>query len=472
MRLRLDKLVLSAGLALAMVATTIPVGAAITKTGDTVTVAAGYMDANGNAKANLTGLTETGDSVTVKTGVTSVTKIEYVEGTAPEVDVSYISSKDSNYTYGTAANSASKPVSKKETVTYTLTDYVVDYAIANDELTEDEVKAIIKAIAGETNVASGIEVSTALTDPTYTAVADDATKTKVSGTFTKITTTALTELPSSYQNLITFTAVEGANDYIVYEYDKNSCVSIVPEVATNGTPYIVTTSVDKNYLLGSRTVSAKGALLFEDTDGDSKTTTVENAGYTATVTAVTDEVGSGVLDVSKVEDLPSDAAVAGYFTIAVTGGSGAVIDTGDTALTFRIAKPKDVTAGSWYVATLHIDADDNETYSLIPATLSSDGNYIEFSTSKFSTFALVYSATAADTTTTEDTTEATTEATTETITSATTDSTSATTADSSTTSTTASEKTGDNSMMPLFMTTLLLALCAGSLAIYKEKKTN
>ncbi len=42
----------------------------------------------------------------------------------------------------------------------------------------------------------------------------------------------------------------------------------------------------------------------------------------------------------------------------------------------------------------------------------------------------------------------------------------------STTSTTSSTKTADNSIMPLFMTTLLLVLCAVSLAIYKEKKTN
>ncbi|WP_027431550.1 hypothetical protein [Lachnospira multipara] len=472
MRLRLDKLVLSAGLALAMVATTIPVGAAITKTGDTVTVAPGYMDANGNAKDDLTGLTETGDPVTVKTGLTSVTQITYVEGATDSVDVSYISSKDSNYAYETAANKVSKPVSKLETVTYTLDNYVVDYALGGEEtLSEANVKAIIKEIAGETNVASGIEVATSLTSPEYVAVTDDATKTKVSGTFKKTTKTALTELPSSYQNLITFNSVEGANDYIVYEYDKNSCVSIVPELATNGTPYIVTTSVGKSYLLGSRTVSAKGALLFEATNGDSKTTTVTNAGYTATVTAVTDVAGSGVLDVSKVEDLPSDAAVAGYFTITVAGGSGVVIDTGDTALTFRIAKPKDVTASTWYVATLHTDSEGNESYLLLPATLSSDGNYIEFSTSKFSTFALVYSATAADTTEEETNNETNNE--TETATEAGTEAgTGTTTAGSSTTSTTTSTKTADNSMMPLFMTTLLLALCAGSLAIYKEKKTN
>ena len=55
MRLRLDKLVLSAGLALAMVATTIPVGAAITKTGDTVVASDGYMDAKNSGRNNYVG---------------------------------------------------------------------------------------------------------------------------------------------------------------------------------------------------------------------------------------------------------------------------------------------------------------------------------------------------------------------------------------------------------------------------------
>ena len=47
----------------------------------------------------------------------------------------------------------------------------------------------------------------------------------------------------------------------------------------------------------------------------------------------------------------------------------------------------------------------------------------------------------------------------------------ATEAITASTSTTSSTKTAYNSMMSLFMTTLLLVLCAVSLAIYKEKKT-
>ncbi len=473
MRLRLDKLVLSAGLALAMVATTIPVGAAITKSGDTVTAVAGYMDANGNDKGNdLSALTVTGEEVTVDTGLKSETKTKYTTEAGTQVDASYAKTKDSAYNYKSTVI-ASDQVKKVETVTYTLTDYVVNYAIdpsttsTTPALSSNNEEAVIKAIAGETNVASGIKVE--VTDPlTYTQDSNDSTKTKVSGEITKTTTTEVSELPSGYQQVITFSSVQYANDYIVYEYDEDTYEKIVPEVATDGTPYIVTTNANKSYILGSRTVSAKGALLFEATNGDSNQTTVTNAGYTATVTAVTDTVGSGVLDVSKVEDLPSDAAVAGYFTITVAGGSGVVIDTGDTALTFRIAKPKDVTASTWYVATLHTDADNNKTYSLIPATLSSDGNYIEFSTSKFSTFALVYSATAADTTEEETNNETNNETETESATEAGTET---TTAGTSTTSTTTSTKTADNSMIPLFMTTLLLALCAGSLAIYKEKKT-
>lgn len=475
MRLRLDKLVLSAGLALAMVVTTIPVGAAITKTGDTVEVQAGYMDASGNVKL-LSDLTVPGDNVTVATGLISKTETKYEAGDATQVDASYVKTKDSAYTYGTTV-STSAPVNKVETVTYTLTDYVVDYAVVSAEvdnptLSQENIAKVIKAIAGESNEASGIVV-TGITGASYTPYtpenATEASKTKVTGTITKVTTTEVSELPSGYQQVITFGEVEGANDYIVYEYDKATYEKIVPEVATDGTPYIVTTNTNKSYILGSRTVSAEGALLFKTTTTDANTTSVSGAGYKATVNAVTNAIGSGVLDVSKVKDLPTDAKVAGYFTITVASASGPVVDTGDTALTFSIAKPKDVTAGSWYVATLHTDSEGNESYLLLPATLSSDGNYIEFTTSKFSTFALVYSATAADTA--EDPTQEEQQQEEQQQESATTPE-GSNGSGSSSSSSGSSAKTADNSMMPLFMTTLLLALCAGSLAIYKEKKTN
>ena len=156
-----------------------------------------------------------------------------------------------------------------------------------------------------------------------------------------------------------------------------------------------------------------------------------------------------------------------YLNITVTDeNSNEAVEESTTDFTFTIKVPTDIgTDGITYtVLRMH-----NGVVEALETTVA-DG-VITFTSNKFSDFALVYTTSAA---TTEDPTEEATDSTDGTTVADATDATEAadSTADSSTTSTTASKKTGDNSMMPLFMTTLLLALCAGSLAIYKEKKTN
>ncbi len=516
MRLRLDKLVLSAGLALAMVATTIPVGASVTTTttttnGTSVTTvvgAAGYATSDGTAitadglkglMAAISGVS-TADTTGVATGVSGVTKKDALATgldnptdslvTDGVATTAYINAVDSEYTFGTGSTVASDTGAFEQVTTYTVSgyEYTSTEALATtDAAASAALTAIKTALKIENGENSYSTYTVQVTDGTKSATTDAAMVEEkypaksvftVSGTFTVTKTYTITALPEGYRYDIVLDKEATSNYEYKVAYNEGTTNKEYTNITDCDDGIVVSlTKLSGTYYLGKKQVSASGNLLFAPTEGnDADTDVVVTSGeYTATITK---NAAANGADYTLAEDAPESATVAGYFKIALTKGGTDV--TKGPSITFKIAVPTDVTASEgkqikWQVVRVHDYDDGNgDTVELLSAT--EENGYIVFSSEYFSNFALIYTEVAADTTTTEETTDSATDSTTDSATDsttdATTDSTSATTADSSTTSTTASEKTGDNSMMPLFMTTLLLALCAGSLAIYKEKKTN
>lgn len=551
MRLRLDKLVLSAGLALAIVATSIPAIAGtetatptesdgLSLNGSTVHLVQNAFENSATADTStlafataVTGLSLGGDAE-AKTGLTGkVTSVEVTEGNAGDVgDASNTLKskvKDDGYDVSTT-QAAQKTKTYKVTVISTYSykknvDLSTEVTTAINEVEEGATEEA-KVSAGKTaitekaatklttanyeDINNKVKVDTTSTDFDYgtkqtTEVGDavDATHgVKVTSDLTSIktvealkaaassievtlsrtatTTYTLTKLPSGYTYDILFNVEAPSKEYKVYMEDKTNTEQIVASpvessIVNDGKNVKVSVS-DVNsamtYFLGEKTVSATGALLFASTEGDDTSADVVSGDYTANIRNATQ--GDEGIDLTKVADLPEDVKSAGNFVINVKKDD-VDVENGPE-MTFKIAIPKDVQPTSadkkinWIVVRSHNYQDGNgNTVEIIPSTV--EGDYIVFSSDKFSTYALLYNEVAADTTEEETNNETNNE--TESATEAGTGTeTTTTTAGSSTTSTTASEKTGDNSMMPLFMTTLLLALCAGSLAIYKEKKTN
>ncbi len=524
MRLRLDKLVLSAGLALAMVATTIPVmpvKAAETVTATSPITAGVYSGSSAVTLSTdtsfisaVTGVS-TATSTPVTSGASSITKsvalgtvtastltTALTENSSDSAIASYLTNNSltavGTSTLAPAALSLQQVDSYTASYTYTVTEADVTAAKTYTALiatAEETAAAELKAVTGSTAAA------TSVTGGTKTVTVADGTATptvKASGatvesanygnvaaegaTITVETTDAsvtnvytITDLSSfgyTVKNAVTVSSTDVDAGAVVYKVlkvttasDNSKSVSEVESTLADGVLTYEITDLASKYMIAYSVESTSKALITD--------TTYEGTDYTVTIGQVatpgSDDAKTGFA--TYVEE--NSATLVGYLDIDVTAGGNAVTYT-DTPITFTIDVPVDVESGVTYkVLRFH----DGKVEAL-DTTVADD--VITFSSDLFSDFALV--TVAADTTTTDTTEEATdsttdsatdstTSATTD-STSATTDSTSATTADSSTTSTKASENTGDNSMMPLFMTTLLLALCAGSLAIYKEKKTN
>ncbi|SEF83085.1 hypothetical protein [Lachnospira multipara] len=502
MRLRLDKLVLSAGLALAIVATTIPVGASInTSTSTTTTTATegltfdntviGFTENDFTKPADEAAFAKavTGKVTTAAAAVnnlTTVTKKTDVEAEQNGNTAAPLGDSLKNVIGETAA-AAKKAHTYTVTVTstYSFTNY--PYALtaaAEDEtaaktaaenaarslIEESKVTAGTSFSCGTYGVAIENQASFKATTESETPLAKDAPYV-VNGDVKVTETYTVNSLPSGYTyDLVLGTAPVSTLKYTVYRQGTNTTdyekITDVTPVTTG--QYVSTTDLTSTYFLVTETVSAKGALLFAPTEGkDADTDVVVTSGdYTATITK--NDAANGA-DYTLAEDAPESATVAGYFNITLKKGTEAA--TNGPSITFKIAVPVDVTASEgkqikWQVVRVHDYGDGNgDTVELLSAT--EENGYIVFSSEYFSDYALIYTEVAADTTEEETNNETETESATEAGTETTT-----TTAGSSTTSTTTSTKTADNSMMPLFMTTLLLALCAGSLAIYKEKKTN
>ncbi|WP_027431551.1 hypothetical protein [Lachnospira multipara] len=503
MRIRLDKLFLSAGLALAVIATTIPVGAGVnTTTANGVTTVdgvVGYATSDGlpltteSTKSLLAAISgvSTADTSAVETGVGGVKKQDALPSgltvnkelfTGNQDVTAYIEEVDADYEFVKGYKVESDEDAFTQTTTYTVSGYEYTSTTAGSAVAAATAAktAIINALKIEngSNSYSTYTVSVsenALTAHTASQPTEDSyaegTKFTVDGSFTVTKTYTITSLPEGYRYDIVLDKGEGSNFEYKVAYNEGTKNGEYTNITDLDEEIVVSlTKLSGTYYLGKKTVSASGNLLFAPTEGDdSADANVVSGDYTARITNGSDEE----IDLTEVADLPEDVKSAGKFKITVTkeGVVGAVANGPE--ITFKIAIPKDVQPTSadkkinWIVVRGHDYDDGNDVvYEIIPSTV--EGDYIVFSSDKFSTYALLYTEVAADTTEeetnneTNNETESATEAGTETTTAG----------GTSTTSKTSSSGTADNSMMPLFMTTLLLALCVGSLAIYKEKKTN
>ncbi len=534
MRLRLDKLVLSAGLALAMVATTIPVmpvKAAATTPGyyvgttssDAASIGAKVLETAGKvtrgtnikitagaqgtpAATAATALTgDAGDKVTLYRINNSCSSVELNDDSAPSKIVvtqpfTYSTNAESGIvvtisgdTNGTAAAEATETAAAVEEVAAVTTerDAAVDAVIAElnglgiGTYTKGTVTGPV-AGTGSYTVTVKYTAPTAATSKDYgtvaysggsdvslTVSAVNTTTGEATITFDNITITNtytitnLAALDASFKivkSLDADTSETGSRQYTLLKVTADGEIEEVKTVlgASEASELVAdVTDLTCVYYIATKTVSTSDILIASAEDD-------------ATYTGAIEQIASTDLGATAAEKLAeaieaNSAKLVAYLNVTAKNTStNEPVDETANELTFKIAVPADVDTTGVVFKVLRYHGSSVDVLD----TTVSDG-YIYFTSNKFSTYALV--TVAADTTTTdttEEATDSTTDSATDSTTDATTDSTSATTADSSTTSTTASKNTGDNSMMPLFMTTLLLALCAGSLAIYKEKKTN
>lgn len=496
MRLRLDKLVLSAGLALAMVATTIPVGAASSaSSAQTTTVWAkdGTIVSNANeafvaaikALDTTTGSILTEDGMTKTVEATSGGAISDVTSLTDSAAASYsddLITKITNDGYtksGVVLDlSSNKEITDlTQTTTYTYSKTYTTVSTDTDESTAEAsaIKAYGKTVLEALIDAAG-SAGTTTTTPSYGTKTVVVTQPSVA-TATKVGTDTLTPETTKYtvSAEATVTTTYAINDvsyfgytlsllltggfdadatnleYIVYKVDADGNItSVTPTVTDNGL-VVETTDLSAKYYTAYKTVSTSDALIASAED---------DATYTGAIRQITkSDLGTTAAEKLAEAIEANSAKLVAYLNVtAINTSTNKSVDETANELTFKIAVPVDVDTTGVVFKVLRYHGSSVDVLD----TTVSDG-YIYFTSNKFSEYALV--TVAADTTTTEEATDAASDA-------ATDSATEATTAGSSTTSTTTSTKTADNSMMPLFMTTLLLALCAGSLAIYKEKKTN
>lgn len=511
MRLRLDKLVLSAGLALAMVVTTIPAiagtptastkeSAGLSLNGKTVAIndTNGLTTTEGKAFAKAQkGVEEDGAAQTF-TGyegkITSITVTENAESTNAVGDYVKNAAKSDGMTLvdpttGSTTTNGVKLPTYTITVTskYTKVLEGLDLSGAVDEsqndtaIIETELEAndtVKQALEAANNAIKGEGITIQTVEPSVgkTSYTEDEAK-KVD-----VTITTTTETVYTIDTLVGgYTYDYLANNDEKYEYKvykqlakDNTCENQEYTVVNDGASLkISVTDLTSTYVLGRKEVSSSGNLFFgDDEDGEDAT---EQA------IKVTDTVSLTVVSTIADDVLPKDkaafkavadeigATVAGYFNANLSNGEPYT----DSEVTIKIVKPRDIEALAGEGKTIKYTViRSHEGMPVEALETNSDGEYITFSSKYFSTYALAYEIVDAVETPAEDPTEDPTTAAPAqedpTQAPATTPEPANGPADKSATGV----KGGDNSMMPLFMTTLLLALCAGSLAIYKEKKTN
>lgn len=496
MRLRLDKLVLSAGLALAMVATSIPVGAAtnsgkIYKGSTESVINDDFIETLPFMDADTEATTVSGNVKKSTKAVTAPVQGGEETSTAP-TDSKFTDYENAN---GVTITALTKPGTLTAiqdtvytcTVTYTLASTDVgktaaDLATAKDKAALDELKAVTdelidtdkvditggtkqnsyKSEAGPAKDATSSKWNTTLeatvtsedVGKVYTAIATATIST--SYIISDLTSTGYTfkymktDLPETEKE-------NGLKvEYSVLDWDpENKTLTEHESEFASGVLTYYVTALDHEYYYAKKAVSTKDALeLVKPTD----------TGYIYTIEqndAPSSDTVKGIFD-KTVKD--NSFNLVAYLNLSVRDAATNKVVEGK-AFEFKIGIPTDIgTEGVTYkVLRLHGTA---TTPDILDTTISEDGKYIVFTTDQFSDYALVTVAADAETPAEDPTTEAPAEDPTQAP---------ATTPEAAKDTTTKSDtgvKSGDNSMMPLFMTTLLLALCAGSLAIYKEKKTN
>ncbi len=527
MRLRLDKLVLSAGLALAMVATTIPAIAgteeALDKTGwslNGTTVTIEDNDATFGSAFEVSSQISAGDWVGTKKKVTASAPIigssndvlagqllnAYTDisrelnskhltpvlgGTVAPKDVTVNATyefklkEDASYN---AAYNAEKNGSAEALKTTLESDKDAEQTAA---MTNTALKTLLgsgytNATVNVTDVSAVATIGSDYSAGNSASTDVDAKNTtasySITTTVTATITTTQSELPSGYTYDVV-TTMNSNTAYVLYSFDpdteKFEEVTLTKVNNNKAVKYSIT-DLTKVYLLTYKAESTSDVLLFGDGDDDSADKNVQTG---LAITGATQTLALNNRDASTIgTDVKTkfEASLNGYTHVAyfeATVGGGLVTELTDGAkAVIRIAKPQDIIDANegktitWQVNSVHED-------EIINWPVTEDGNYLVVEADKFSIFELSYTTSAVETNntsneTTEEDSNPTDGTTVDDATNAAATEAADSTADSSTTSTTASKKTGDNSMMPLFMTTLLLALCAGSLAIYKEKKTN
>ena len=516
MRIRLDKLFLSAGLALAVIATTIPVGAATNNfyqgsqgysadyIARDVQTKAGTVTNNGanvTITANALGTAELGNKITLNDTDTAKAKLTlynsdngFTESTQYEVPSSITTTQGFTYalsksvtvtgdTNGTPAVTEEEVTTPAVAAIKTARDAAVTEAIAElnalgigkFEKDTSETSATTTPTPGTGSYIVGVKYTapekTASTDygsvgyalssdttiPLSVSSVDNDSKATITATFTinyNHTITDLSAVNATYKINEVVPENSAGKQYTLLKVSTDGTIEEVKTVfgaseASNATADV--TDLSSAYYLVTKTVSTSDKLTVSAEDDETYTGVISQIG---TVTGTAAEKLAEAIEANA-------AKLVAYLDVAAfktDDQDETKLDETPYELTFKIAVPADVDTTGLVFKVLRYHGSSVDVLD----TTVKDG-YIYFTSDKFSSYALVTVA-AADTTEeeTNNETESATEAGTETTTAG----------GTSTTSKTSSSGTADNSMMPLFMTTLLLALCAGSLAIYKEKKTN
>ncbi|SEF83120.1 hypothetical protein [Lachnospira multipara] len=521
MRLRLDKLVLSAGLALAIVATSIPAIAGTAEATDTTgwslngtTVTIGENDETFGSAFEVSSQISAGDWVGTKKKVTASAPTignsnDVLNG---QLQNEYTDiSRELNSKHLTAVADGTKAPGKvtvKATYEFKLTENASHYDAAYDEekngtaealkatlesakdaeqtaaMTDEALKTLLgsgytNAIVDVTDVSAvatiGSDYSVGNAASDNVAAKNTTASYSITTTVTATITTTQSELPSGYTYDVV-TTMDSNTAYVLYSFDpdteKFEEVTLTKVNNNKAVKYSIT-DLTKVYLLTSKAESTSDVLLFGDGDDDTADKNVQSG---LAITGVTQTL---VLNNRNASTIGTDvktkfeASLNGYTHVAyfeATVGGGLVTELTDGAkAVIRIAKPQDIIDANegktitWQVNSVHED-------EIINWPVTEDGNYLVVEADKFSIFELSYTTSAAATPAETPAEDPTSEApANENDTQAAAPTTEA--AQGSGTTSATGVKAGDNSMMPLFMTTLLLALCAGSLAIYKEKKT-
>jgi hypothetical protein len=482
--MRLRKLILSTGLAVAMVATTIPVGAATNTTATPeFTLNGETADQDGVAKV-VTGGSVTKETATTKEGIiytTTVTGDLTVKPTTSQLT----STTDAilNEYLGDDLSLVAKTSGGKITVTevkkYALKDYKYDKGAKDDTLVNEKANALAAATADLKNVAEkasdnnttpggtykvevgevvvaaatytngeGDPISTTDTDPAVSSLIVNKVTLEVTTTYT---ITDLAALGMTYD--VVYTDTKNAKDNLVFsviKYDGKTVSEVESTKVSNGT-VVSLTDLTADYYLVVKKVSTAEDLITDFTDPNGLDVTI--TGGIVPSTKEKEKIDASVKE--------NGYTLVNYLNISVKDGGKSVTST-DKEITFTIDVPVDMPEGVTYkVLRLHDGIVD------VLDTTVADGK-ITFTSRLFSDFALVYTPAAAETPAETPAEDPAAEAPANEDTQAPT----TTEAANGTSSTSASGvKSGDNSMMPIVVVSLLLALCAGSVAVYKEKKT-
>ncbi len=452
MRLRLDKLVLSAGLALAMVATSIP---AIAGTTSETTTTSGLTLVSDGSTVNLndseTKATFVSDVIGVTAGTdTSVSGISKVTaiGTISGFEKDNVNVDSSQFTSEIVTGDKMTKVAGlkvKEskitiTETYTFNGYVFESAgvtgtstaqenedTAKTAATTDAIGKVTTEVEKALNINDDdtsnptvaltghptVAAAGTLADPTTAASETEGkydgtctvaagTKFNVNGSVTVTKEYTVETLPSKYTFDLVFSDGDNYSTSRDYKLVKdvtltggNHEVTYVEGTKVNNGKDLLysTTDLDSttNYYLVYNLVSTSDALLFAPTSGSDAASAKVTVGSVEATIKNADAPTGDELTAFTTALTDNNLTKVAYFSI--TGLDSAI----STAAEFKIAEPTDLPAvASGYTRQYKVLRYHDLAVQVLDASVDSDG-YIVFSSDKFSNFALAYVDVAADT---------------------------------------------------------------------------